>query len=196
MSAASLLSMKADPAALARAPRAISAAYVRAGNRAVRETARWTRTQSLRAVSQAENIPISRLRRGKRGGLKVARRGGADAATTWVGIDPIKAAYLGKPRQTRGGVRVGKHLYPDAFVRTMPSGYVGVFERMGKSGGGAQRWTKGRPSSSSPNLPLVDELYFLRNSEGALRRVEPQVQQRLGTSMERLLNLELERATR
>ncbi len=196
MRTADLLSMNADPRALARAPRAISAAYVRAGNRAVRETARWARTAGLRAISKADQIPIGRLRKAKRGALKVVRRGGADSATTWLGIAPVKAGYLGKARQTRGGVRVGKHHYPDAFVRTMPSGYVGVFERMGKSGGGAKRWTKGRPTTSSANLPLVDELYFLRNSETALRRLEPQVGGRVATVMQRLLNLELDRATR
>lgn len=70
---------------------------------------------------------------------------------------PIPASAFGV-RRIRSGVSVQfrkdkpRITFKGAFVRTMKSGHRGVFRRAR----GAARWSKGRPRTSSPNLPIKE----------------------------------------
>lgn len=51
--------------------------------------------------------------------------------TTWWGGNSIAAIYArNKAKQVTGGVRVGAYFYENAFIATMKSGHVGVFQRV------------------------------------------------------------------
>lgn len=56
----------------------------------------------------------------------------------WLGTLRIPAKYAGRMKQQKGGVRVGRHFFENAFVATMKSGYMGVFKRV--SGGIEQEY--------------------------------------------------------
>lgn len=51
-------------------------------------------------------------------------------ALVWQGTLRIPAKYAGKPRKVTGGVKAGKHYFPNAFIATMKNGYTGVFKRI------------------------------------------------------------------
>lgn len=102
-------------------PKALAATYPK--------VAAKIRTQGVREVSKAAKVKAKLVRprfkgyfRKEQGGYKVRVFG-----------TPVPAIILGPPgkapRQTRKGVRVGSHTFPDAFVSTMKSGHVGVFAR-------------------------------------------------------------------
>lgn len=187
-----LLRMDVDPRDLARAPALVARAWIRAGNRAVAKTTRSTLSQALRAIAKAEGIPVSRLRKAKRGTFRLTRQRNAVSGLVWLGLLPVKASVFGKPRQTRGGARAGKQVFPEAFVATMPSGHTGIFER---AIGRLSRFTKGR-RGSSPNLPIVEQLVSLRSAEAVLNSMQSQVQTQLEKTMAQELNFELVKATR
>lgn len=48
----------------------------------------------------------------------------------WQGTMSVQAVYGGKPREVKGGVKAGRHFFPDAFIAVMKSGHVGIFKRM------------------------------------------------------------------
>lgn len=169
----SMLRLDVDARELLRAPREISKAWVRAGNRAVTKTSKWAATQGLRAIAQAERIPVGKLRQGRRSAVRVRRQQGANQGTVWFGVLPVKAGRLGKPRQTKKGARVGRHFFGEAFVATMRNGHVGIWLR-----------------STKARLPIVEQFVVLDNAESALQRVQERIPDRLTTVMAQELNYE------
>lgn len=56
-------------------------------------------------------------------------RGKGLRGVVWQGTLRIQAKYAGKPRKVKGGVKAGKHFFPNAFIMTFKSGYSGIFKR-------------------------------------------------------------------
>lgn len=119
---------------------------------AVRKTAQWTRNESLRRLSAGVGITRSKLIKAKRVAAHTMNISGTDQffsfsfnngaprkqrryqGSVWIGTKDIKAIYLkGNARQTKAGVRQGSKFYQGAFLATMKSGHLGIFERRGKS---------------------------------------------------------------
>lgn len=144
----------------------------RALARAINKTLNWARTQGLRAIAAEHRVPLAVLRRRRRTAvLKATRR--ALSGTLWFGTAPIRAAYLGTPRQTRAGARVAGRLFEGAFVTRLPSGHVGVFRRVAKS-----------------RLPIIEQTVALSAARRALEPVETQIVERLQTVFAQELNYE------
>nr|AOH36875.1 hypothetical protein BGP89_11350 [Luteimonas sp. JM171] len=169
-----MLTMNVDARQLERAPRVVARAWVVAGNRAVRRTTQWARTHGSRAIAQAEQIPVGRIRKRMRGQVQ-KQPNGSLVGKAWFGLKPMPASYAGKPRQLRrGGTRAGKHSWEGGFVATMPNGHTGIFERMGRS-----------------RLPIVETMLHLEKAPDALRPVERQIPEQLSKALEQELKYEM-----
>ncbi|NDY41254.1 hypothetical protein G3N55_00115 [Dissulfurirhabdus thermomarina] len=84
-----------------------------ARTRALRRTAREIRTQVRREAARELRIP----QRALSGRLYLSRvRPGDEAAALWIGTLPVPAVAVGRPRQTKKGVRVGRRSWRGAFV--------------------------------------------------------------------------------
>lgn len=138
--------------------------------RAVNKTLGWTRTQGTRAITQEHGVPL-RVMRGRRRIALHPATGDDLSGLAWFGLAPLKAVYLGTPRQTRAGVKVGGRFFERAFISTMPSGHLGVFKRRGAS-----------------RLPIVEQTVSIHSSKNALRRIAGQVPGRLRTVFRQELN--------
>ena len=174
-------SIEIDAAQLAHVRRSLQATrtqYLKAEKGAVRKTVRWAALQAARGVSKADRISVGTLygarsssgharsrtdpksRRASR--VRTHVRSSGDAGSVWLGIDAIPASYLGKARQTRGGVRVGSRRFEKSFLLRFKSGYTGVFTRVGQ----------GRSA-------YEQEYAYLRSARAAISAVEARVPLRL-----------------
>lgn len=48
----------------------------------------------------------------------------------WQGLNQIQGTYAGKARKVKGGIKAGRHFFPNAFKITFKSGHVGIFRRI------------------------------------------------------------------
>jgi len=97
-----------------------------AGFRSVRKTARWVKTHLARELSKELQIVQKIIRQRLRVYVKDKK---AMQAKVWMGMYKIKASRLGRVRQTRTGVSVGRHRFPGAFQATMKTYHTDVYER-------------------------------------------------------------------
>lgn len=135
---------------------AIPGASVRAAQRAGSKTLTASATVVRRDIATRSQIP----QRAIRGRFFLRRPSRRDLrASMWVGVEPVRASALGELRKGRKGYHVGRRYFPSAFEATMPSGHTGVFVRAPegyRTRRGSRGWTKGRPNTSSQNLPIIE----------------------------------------
>ena len=102
----------------------------KASVRALNKTALWLRGKSVKALSEQSDVQQKHLR--KR--IQVVRANSRSLkAFVLANTMGVKAALMGKMRQTAKGVRVGKHSFDGAFIAKMPGGHTGVFKRKTKA---------------------------------------------------------------
>lgn len=98
-----------------------------AGQRAIKKTMRWLRTRIARELSQS--LAISQKVLKPRFSLSTVGTG-IDAATIlWLGVNAMPAEILGKARQTRKGVTVGRRKYDGAFYQQVYGDSYRVWRR-------------------------------------------------------------------
>lgn len=149
------------------------------------------RSQGLRAIATAHDIPSSALRRRRRAAVVRASRANL-SGLAWFGTVPVKAGYLGKPKQSRLGARAGRHSFEGAFVATVPGGHIGIFRRKEN----ASRRTLGRPGTSSPNLPIVEQVVKLSAARAALAPIESGLPDQIAKVFQQEMNFERSRSKR
>lgn len=97
-------------------------------NRALRGAGQWLRTHSVRELGRELGI----VQRPLRQRFRMYSRLADGEVKVWVGLTPLSVHYLGSPRQTVTGVRVGRKNYDGAFVNPMRSRQVMVWRREGR----------------------------------------------------------------
>lgn len=160
--------------------------FQRAAVRGLNDTIKWLASQSAKAVSAETGIAQKHIRRR----LRTNRRATLTKLRSilWIGLYPMKAGYLGTPRQGPRGTRAGKRFFEGAFAATMRSGHVGVFRRSGHT----KRWTRGRPRTSSPNLPIEEQMVPLEPmASKAIEALLPQVEDQVLTRTYKHLEYEV-----
>ena len=163
---------------------ALTPASKRAATRAQNKLAKWVGARGASAIAKANQLPVKVMRQRLRVVRAKPSTGRVDkGARVWIGTLPIASRKAGRVRQTSTGAAAGKHVYPDFFVATMPSGHTGVFTRMGT----AARWTWGRPRTSPPNLPIVEANITLQD----LHEIRAEMLQEGGRRYRELLVQEL-----
>jgi hypothetical protein len=110
--------------ALADAPRKLDLAAARA----LRKTAQWLRTHSSREIARELRITQSPIRHR----YSIYSQSTAKEVKLWVGLHPISVHYLGTPKQTPTGVKVGHREYDAAFISPMKTNQRLVFRRKGR----------------------------------------------------------------
>lgn len=127
-------------------------------NRALRGAGKWLRTHSVRELGRELGI----VQRPLRQRFKLYSRIAQGEVKIWVGLSPLSVHYLGNPRQTPSGVRVGRKNYDGAFVNPMRSRQVMVWRRKGRE--------------RLPIERVTEEIAEL--GEGVVRRWEQRVEAR------------------
>lgn len=100
----------------------------KAADRALKKTAQWLRTHSSREIAKALGIVQGPIRHR----YKIYSRATAREVKLWVGLEPFSVHYLGSPKQTSKGVRVGPREYENAFISHMRSSEPMVWRRKGR----------------------------------------------------------------
>ena len=87
-------------------------------DRALRKLSRWTERKLLRDLSGQLKITQKLLKEFKRVKVTLYKAIGQSESTlvVWMGTYDIGAHKLGKPVQTKSGVRTGKHTWDGAFL--------------------------------------------------------------------------------
>ncbi len=98
--------------------------------RALNKTALWLKSQAAKEISKEKQIKLTVMR--KRLRIIKARTSMLEVLIK-ANLYAVKASSTGKMRQTRTGIKVGKHQFIGAFIATMPDGHRGVFKREGKA---------------------------------------------------------------
>jgi len=106
--------------------------------RALNKTVNWLRSKAVQSVSKEMKV-AAKLVRQRIAAFKATRR--KRYGKVWAGLQPIAAHRLGAAKQTRKGVRAGRHSFDGAFVRTTENGKLTVFQRTGEP---KRRMSKGR----------------------------------------------------
>ena len=82
-----------------------------AWRRTLRKTSNWIKSQTAKAVSKETKIPQKLLRQRLYFFLR-----SRDTGKVWLGLNALEADRLGKARQTRAGVTVGRHRFQSAWI--------------------------------------------------------------------------------
>lgn len=121
--------------ALARSVGATESIAKQALRSALGKTARWANTRVRRAVAKATDVPQGVLNARHRFDLRLPK--GDTVATIWVGLNAVSAIHV-RARETRRGVRAGKHQFEGAFIgrgragKVDGAGHAHVWRRVGK----------------------------------------------------------------
>lgn len=97
--------------------------------RAIRKTAQWIRTISVREISKLTNIQQKIVRRRVRVYIEGSRQ---LYAKVYYGQDPIAMVWM-NPKQNKRGVKAGKNFVKSAFIASIKQGgKPNVYKRVGK----------------------------------------------------------------
>lgn len=168
---------------------AVPRVNARALNRAIDRA----RTGTVRALAQAKGVPSKFLRKRVQAYKATPKtlRG-----SLWVGlqkpipIDSIPGARLVTQGKHAGTLRAGR-LSVKPFKATMPNGKTGLWLRVEPG----KRWTRFRPPTSSPNLPIERPSVRLQPEAGVILEAQTQAVMRdfLIGEYRRLLGVEIDK---
>ena len=104
----------------------------KARTRAVRKLKRWIETQLTRELASSVHVRQKAIKHRFRS--HVYREGRTVFAHIWIGVNPLDAHTIGKPKQTRRmkGTRVYQHFFDKAFFVNVYGDEEKVWRRKGK----------------------------------------------------------------
>ncbi len=181
--------LSALTAELAAAPEKVNLAL----NRTLRRLSRYAERQVLRVLSRQTGITQASLK--QMGRIRVSlqrpgeRRSDGYRLVIWIGLDDIPAHYLGKPVETKHGVRTGRWQWPGTFkFHPVNADHEMVFRRVP---GSTHRKQRSRRSGRMMWMGLPVEKVGLPISEqaqAAVRKLEPQLRERFEILLAQQLN--------
>lgn len=103
--------------------------------RAIRRTATALATRARKAWRETLDLrSAGEIRRRMRVFNFAAKGDRLAAARLWFGLNDMSAkSFKGRPRQGPGGVTVGRHTLPGAFLAPDSNGRIRIFERKGRA---------------------------------------------------------------
>ena len=96
--------------------------------RALNTAAARYQVAAARKIAMTKGLRVGLVK--KRLRVRKARKNDLNSRVTGL-LLRVLAKNLGKPRQTKTGAKVGKFIFPGAFVQTMPSGKELALKRLG-----------------------------------------------------------------
>ena len=161
--------------------------------RSLRKLSRFAERRVLRELAREQGTSQKVLK--SLGRVKVSlhqpgdRAGAGYRLIIWVGALDIPAHYLGKPVQTRTGVRIGRRFWPGAFLmQPLNATHPMVFER---KEGWRHKFQHSHKSGRMMwmGLPLEKKVVSVWYSANAvLQKLEPALLERFARLMEQELN--------
>ncbi|WP_257287969.1 hypothetical protein [Endozoicomonas sp. SESOKO2] len=161
--------------------------------RSLRKLSRFAERRTLRALAREQGITQKKLKelgRVKVNLLQPGERGSEGySLVIWIGAWDIPAHYLGKPRQTKQGVRTGKHFWEGAFLmQPVNATHPMVFKRKANWHHKYQR-SKKSGRMMWMGLPLEKKtLPILNSAIQVLEKLEPVLLERFTTLVQQELN--------
>lgn len=106
-------------------------------DRAIRKTIRWMRKALIKLVAAEAKIPQKSIRLRVKDTVNQKDKYGS----VWLGLNPVSAHYVGRPRETPRGVNVGRrHRFESAFFqRVFRGNEKKVYRRVFRGAGSSQR---------------------------------------------------------
>ena len=162
-------------------------------DRALRKLSRFAESRTRREVSRQMKISAKLLKELGRVKVNLYKPGGLNPdgyrLVVWIGIMDIPAHYLGKPAQTKAGVRTGRHFWDSAFLfQPVNASHEMVFKR-------APSWKHKQQVSKKSGrfmwmgLPIEKQsLSVYREANQALAKLEPLLLERFATLLQQELN--------
>lgn len=165
----------------------------RGGARAINRTAITTRKKASQVIRETLNVKAAKIKNRLRIHKATAVNLSGDIQSRY---KPLRVSDFNGIRQTKKGVTVRmrkdkpRKVFKGAFIATVRSGHRGAFIRAGNG----TRWTKGRPRTSSPNLPIKellgpnDQTVFGENLDDLVKLSDRVLQERLQHEIDYALN--------
>lgn len=156
---------------------------MKAIGRSLRKSATFGKTLLRKTVASAAGIPQKAIK--KRVSAKAFVKD--FVVVVWLGMNPVPAHLVGKPRQLKKGVRVGrKHLFEGAFKAKIFDSEDRVWRRKFRGPGSSKR---GRGDGRFPvelmTVPLDDV------GAASMQKIQRQVQLRFKRIVEQEINYEI-----
>ena len=161
--------------------------------RSLRKLSRFAERRTLRELSRQQGITqklLKQLGRVKVALYKPGERGEEGySLIIWVGVQDIPAHYLGKPVQTKSGVRTGKHSWAGAFpMQPANASHPMVFRRKDNWKHKFQR-SKRSGRMMWMGLPLEKQsLPMFQAATRAIEKIQPLLLERFATLLQQELN--------
>ncbi|MCW7551772.1 phage tail protein [Endozoicomonas gorgoniicola] len=156
--------------------------------RALRKLSRFAERQTLRNLARQQGITQKLLKELGRVRVTLNQNGGYQLVI-WIGVLDIPAHYLGKPVQTRSGVRTAKHFWPGAFLmQPLNASHPMVFKRKANW---KHRYQRSKRSGRMMwmGLPLAKQGAPLYDSASqVIAALEPELLERFTTLLQQELN--------
>lgn len=95
---------------------------------AIATTTTWAGKELRNRMQVKTGIPARVFRR-----FRVKTRRNRETGMVWIGLNAVKASYVGKLSQDTGGAWAGEYYFAGGFVGRMKNGHAGIFKRQGKS---------------------------------------------------------------
>lgn len=151
----------------------------KAVKRTFRKTVTWMKKQVLSNIAADANIPQKAIRPRVQDRIYFKD----NVATVWVGLYPVGAHKVGKPRQTKKGTRIGrKHFFESAFPAEI-FGYEKVWRRVFRGPGSSKR---GRGDGRFPVEVMLIELEKI--GEDAAQKIMKEAQLRFHRTLKQEIN--------
>lgn len=164
--------------------------------RTINKTVGWTRSRGARLIAQEHGVPLKvMIGKGRHRRVRTFPATGDNlSGLVWFGLAPLKASYLGTPRQTRLGVKVGNRFFEGAFVADVKTGVASAYRRLGES---VPSGIKGSTHTGifkrvgRSRLPIKEQYVYLGASQQGLQQLARQVPGHLRTVFKQELNYEV-----
>lgn len=169
----------------------------KATQRAMKKTMRWLRKHIAKDLATALGVTQKSIKH--RLTLTQAGKGAHGVHILWLGTAPMAVEMVGKPRQTKRGVTVGKRKFPGAFYRDIYGDGPKVWIRTSRArdlGLTLPTWGKSSrhrantiPPGDSGRFPVQRVAIDIdTTARDIFRRYEKQAQRRFSTLIEQELN--------
>ena len=105
----------------------MTAAIRNTKNRAITATMRSARDDLKAKMPIKANVKATIFKR-----FRVKTKRYKDSGVVWMGLNDVKAGYVGKLEQIESGAFAGQYFFKGGFVAQMQSGHEGIFTRISK----------------------------------------------------------------
>ena len=92
---------------------------------AIRTTATWTGKELRKRMRDRTGFPAKVFNK-----FRVKTKRNRETGTVWIGLNKVKASYVGKLSNDTKGAWAGDYYFEGGFIAKMRSGHVGIFKRI------------------------------------------------------------------